>query len=175
MSKDEGSSSMEEILKQMQRNSSLLQKPKETKERLSNGISNVRIPTGSEIYGDSRAEFARMQTERLREEARKQREAEKREEEKLELLRGIKENTNVLKEMNYHLELNTHFQREIIDLTIEALSIMKSSNQDEAKTKLDTFKEKVDLLTSLKDMEETARWLIGLGKGAFLMYQSLNS
>lgn len=91
-----------------------------------------------------------------------------------EYLKDIKENTTILKEMNYHLELNNIYQREIIDLTIEALSIMKSSNQNEAKNKLDMFKEKVDFLNSLKDGAETAKWLIGLAKSAYIMYQSLS-
>jgi hypothetical protein len=86
----------------------------------------------------------------------------------------LKENVTLLKEMNYHLELNNAHQREIIDLMIEALSIMKSDNEKEAESKRDNFIGKVQSLNTLRDSAETAKWLIGLAKSAYVMYQSLS-
>ncbi|MEH7166089.1 hypothetical protein V7088_06075 [Priestia megaterium] len=123
---------------------------------------------------DSKKRFAELQQARIQEEVRKEREHEEREKTKIALLQDIKANTTVLKEMNYHLELNNAHQREIIDLMIEALSIMKSDNEKEAKSNRDNFIGKVQSLNTLRDSVETAQWLIGMAKSAYVMYQTLS-
>jgi len=141
---------------------------------LTSRLTNSKRHDWRDDIADSRREFMEQQQARIQEEVRKEREHEEREKTKIALLQDIKANTTVLKEMNYHLELNNAYQREIVDLTIEALSIMKSSDEKEAKSKLDMVKEKVDFLNSLKDGEETAKWIIGMAKSAYIMYQTLN-
>jgi len=122
-------------------------------------------------YSQSRQQYL----ERLEEVARKVREQEERDKEKVALLQDIKSNTNILQEMNYHLQMNTEHQKEIVDLMLESLAIMKSSNEEEAKSKLDKVKEKIEFLNTLNDTKETAKWLISMAKSAYIMFLTLSS
>lgn len=104
--------------------------------------------------------------------AREKREEREYRESVISKLQGIEHNTATLQDINYHLQLNTAQQKEIFDLIVEILAIVKSSNQDEAKGKLEKVTEKIKSLTSLKDSVETVQWLITMANSAFIAYQS---
>lgn len=105
--------------------------------------------------------------------ARERREDVERQKAMLARLEGIEYNTATLQEINYHLQLNTAQQKEIFDLIVEILAIVKSSNQEEAKGKFEKVKEKINSLTSLKDSVETVQWLLTMANSAYIAYQSL--
>ncbi|MBY0201611.1 hypothetical protein H7U05_30915 [Priestia megaterium] len=164
---------LQKALRMTEERGGFLNKAKELSD-LTSRLTNSKRHDWRDDIADSRREFMEQQQARLQEQARKEREQEEREKAILASLQGIESNTAILKEMNYHLELNNAHQREIIDLMIEALSIMKSDNEKEAESKRDNFIGKVQSLNTLRDSVETAKWLIGLAKSAYVMYQSLS-
>jgi hypothetical protein len=85
-------------------------------------------------------------------------------------LKNIEHNMATLKDINYHLQLNTAQQKEIFDLIVELLAILKTSNKKEAEGKFQKVKAKIE---SLKADYETVIWLFTMLEGARQLYQSL--
>ena len=171
---DSGKLPMQEALRMIEEQGGFLNKAKELSD-LTSRLTNSKRHDWRDDIPDSRREFMEQQQARLQEQARKEREQEEREKAILASLQGIESNTAILKEMNYHLQMNTEHQKEIVDLMLESLAIMKSSNEEEAKSKFDKVKEKINSLTGLKDSVETVQWLISTAKSAYIMYLTLSS
>ncbi|WP_338782476.1 hypothetical protein [Metabacillus sp. FJAT-52054] len=89
----------------------------------------------------------------------------------LSALQGIEKNTAILTEMSMLLKENKDKQEEIFEIMVEILAIMKSSNEEEAKSRFTTVMEKI---TAFKDGSETLISLYGMAQQVYTVYQSLS-
>jgi len=160
---------IQDILKQHNNVSTVLDRHFKLQDEIANIASNKPKKVD---YVNPRQQYLENLEAIAEEKARKEREEREYRESVISKLQGIEHNTATLQEMNYHLQKNTEHQKEIFDLMVEALSIIKSSNPEEAKGKLEMVKEKINSLTSLKDSVETVQWLITMANSAFIAYQS---
>lgn len=160
---------IQDILKQHNNVSTVLDRHFKLQDELASIASNKPKKVD---YVDPRQQYQERLEAIAEAKDRKEREEREYRESVISELQGIKHNVATLQDINYHLQLNTAQQKEIFDLIVEILAIVKSSNQEEAKGKFEKVTEKIKSLTSLKDSWETVQWLLTMANSAYIAYQS---
>jgi leucyl aminopeptidase len=104
--------------------------------------------------------------------AKKEREDFQHKQAQLLLLQTIAKNTNELKVMTSLLQDSNEKQDEILKLMVEIAQIEKSSSPEEAESRWNTIKTKIETVTDSVSMAQT---LYGMAMTAYKAFQSLNS
>lgn len=136
---------------------------------LASRILNFKSPSISESFYNSKA-FKKASDAAMEAKTREKQELIRYRESVVNALQGIEKNTATLTEMTLLLQKSGKRQDEIFAIMVEILAIMKSNNEEEAKSRFTTVMEKI---TAFKDNTETAISLYGMAQTVYNTFQSL--